>query len=117
MAVQAATRPTPILDYGVSTQEPTQELTANGAITIPSGLAHLNKAGVLAATLPAPQADGLVMTISADTAQAHTVTLAVGLNGGASVTGTFAGAIGDCVTLRSNGGYWRQAANINVTWS
>ena len=106
-----ATRPIPFLDVGAGVQFPIQELTDDGAITIPQGLVRLNKAGVVAATLAAPQADGLILCISSDTAQAHTVDLATsGINGGSADVGTFGGAIGDCVILMSEGDHWCQVA-------
>lgn len=118
MAVSAATRPTPLTDYGVSTQIPTQELTDDGAITIPSGLVVLNKAGAIAATLAAPQGNGLVLFIVSETAQAHTLDLATtGVNGGSADVGTFGGAIGDGVVLISHGDHWYSVANTNVTFA
>lgn len=118
MAIQAATRPTPLTDFGVSTQVPTQELTDDGAITIPSGLVVLNKAGVIAATLAAPQGDGLVLMIVSETAQAHTVDLATsGVNAGSADVGTFGGAVGDGVILVSHGGHWYTFAKTNVTFA
>ncbi len=114
----AATRPTPLTDYGVSVQVPTQELTDDGAITIPSGVVILNKAGVVAATLAAPQGDGLVLHIVSETAQAHTVDLATsGVNGTSADVGTFGGAIGDGVLLVSHGDHWYSLANTNVTFA
>lgn len=118
MAVQAATRPTPLLDYGNPIQVPTQELTDSGAITIPSGVVILNKTGVIAATLAAPQADGMVLWVVSETAQAHTLDLATsGVNAGSADVGTFGGAIGDGVGLVSHGGHWYSFANTNVTFA
>lgn len=105
----------------VSHPEPVQELTDDGAITIPSGVVFLNKAGVVAATLAAPKAPGLRLTIFAVTAQAHTVTVAGGLRGagaGADV-GTFGGAIADGIELISDANYWYDVpgTNTNVTFA
>lgn len=119
MAVAAATRAIPFnLPYGAGVQFPVQELTDSGAITIPCGMVVLNKAGVIAATLAAPTVDGLVLFISSETAQAHTLDLASsGVSGGSADVGTFGGAIGDCVALFSHGGHWYQFSNHNVTWA
>lgn len=119
MAAVEATRPIPYnLPFGAGTQFPTQELTDDGAITIPCGLVVLNKAGVVAATLAAPQADGMVLFIVSETAQAHTVDLATsGVNGGAADVGTFGGAIGDGVVLISHGDHWYSVANTNVSFA
>lgn len=119
MATQAATRPIPFnLPFGAGVQFPTQELTDSGAITIPCGLVVLNKAGAIAATLAAPQGNGLLLVISSETAQAHTVDLATsGVSGGSADVGTFGGAIGDCVALVSHEGHWYQISNHNVSWA
>lgn len=118
--VAAATRPIPNgLQYGVPTQEPTQILTDSGAITIPSGTCWLNKAGVIAATLAAPQAPGLELTVVSLTAQAHTLDLATsGVNGGSADVGTYGGAIYDRVTLVSHtDGHWYVKHITNVTFA
>lgn len=113
-----ATRPIPFTNIGAGVQFPIQELTDDGAITIPQGLVRLNKAGAIAATLAAPKADGLLLCVTSDTAQAHTLDLATtGINGGSADVGTYGGAIGDCVILFSEGGDWCQVANVNVTWA
>lgn len=119
MAQQEATRPIPFnMPFGAGTQYPTQELTDDGAITIPCGLVVLNKAGVVAATLAAPQADGMVLFIVSETAQAHTLDLATtGVNAGSADVGTFGGAIGDGVVLVSHGDHWYSFANTNVTFA
>lgn len=100
----------------------TQAITADGAITLKSGLVILNKAGAIAATLAAPTAttdDGKELNIVSITAQAHTVTVAGGINGtGASGdVGTFGGAIGDGFTVIAYGGKWYQKTNTNVTFA
>jgi hypothetical protein len=106
--------------YGVSPIIPDQELTDDGAITLLSGgVCQLNKAGAIAATLAVPAQNGVSLTITSKTAQAHTVTVASGLYGlgTGSDVGTFGGAIGDSVTLVSYGGYWTVGANLNVTFA
>ncbi len=104
-------------------QRPVQELTDNGAITIKDGTIFLSKAGVIAATLADPtdvDDDGKRLEIVSKTAQAHTVTIAGGLNGagaGADV-GTFSAAIGNRFSVVAHGGkWWASGANVNVTFA
>lgn len=83
---------------------PTQVLAANGAVTIKSGVCMLTKAdGASAVTLADPDAadTGKQLTVISETAQAHTLTIAGGLNGGGAGAdvGTFGGAVGDYVRL------------------
>lgn len=115
----APTRPIPYgLPYAAGVQNPTQILTDSGAITIPCGTCFLNKAGVVAATLAAPVADGLELSIVALTANAHTVDMASsGVNGGSADVGTFGGATYDRTTLISIGGHWYQKDVTNVSWA
>jgi len=96
---------------------------ANGAISIKSGYVVLTKAGVAAMTLAAPTAstdDGNELTVIALTANAHTVTIASGLNGagsGADV-GTFGGAVGDRFSVVAyNGKWYASGVNVNVTFA
>ena len=120
MALGESTQPVPNNPlYGTAVKMPVQELTDDGAIAIPGGVVHLNKAGVIAATLAVPDTNGLVLFITSKTAQAHTLTVASGIYGlGTSYdVGTFGGAIGDGVILVSYGGYWCPASNTNVTWA
>lgn len=110
-------------------QHDVQVAAANGAITIKSGIVVLTKAGVAAMTLAAPTAgaqsaggdDGKVLVIDAQTANAHTITLAGGLRGagaGADV-GSFGGAIGDGIALYAYNGAWYPVpgTNVNVTFA
>lgn len=97
--------------------------SADGAITIKDGFVFLTKAGVAAMTLADPTAgtdDGKELTIIALTANAHTVTIAGGLNGagaGADV-GTFGGAVGDRVSVVAyNGKWYSSGVNVNVTFA
>jgi hypothetical protein len=103
--------------YGVAT------LTTNGAI--PPHSAHtyvITKAGVLADTLAAPTAgtdDGLVIRITSDTANAHTLT-ATGLldTGSASVNlATFAAQKGAGLTLMAYNGRWKVLSQIGITFT
>lgn len=105
---------------GTEYKLPVEVLTANGAITSKMGLVLLNKAGVLAATLASPTAgddDGKVIHIVAMQAQANTVTLTAGFNGGstASDVATFGGAIGDGMTIVAYNGVWYVLNLVNVT--
>ena len=114
----AQTSPIPNgLPYPVAQQVPVQVLTDSGAITIPGGVVILNKAGAIAATLADPTVNGLILHITSITAQAHTVDLVTGVNGGAADVGTFGGAIADGVTLISYNGAWYQHSNTNVTFA
>lgn len=106
------------LANAVSQPMASQELIATGAITIPAGVVVLNKSGVIVATLAAPVADGLVMHIVSETAQAHTVTLAsTGTNASSTQIMTWGGAVGDGITLVSIGSEWYTLAATNVTFS
>lgn len=104
-------------------KRPVQVGSANGAITIKDGFVVLTKAGVAAMTLADPTAttdDGKELTVIALTANAHTVTIASGLNGagaGADV-GTFGGAVGDRFSVVAyNGKWYASGVNVNVTFA
>lgn len=116
-------------DFVGGTQLPIQVASADGAITIKSGMVVITKAGVAALTLAAPAAgaqsaggdDGKVLYIDSLTANAHTVTLAGGLRGagsGADV-GTFGAAIGNGIVLYAYNGAWYPVpgTNTNVTFA
>lgn len=97
-----------------------QEITADGAISIANGLVILNKAGAIAATLASPAAttdDGKLLVIVSITAQAHTVTLTAGFNGGGASkdVATFGGAIGDGLVLVAYQGKWYILTSTNIT--
>ena len=97
-----------------------QNLTADGAITIKDGVVTSTKAGVCAMTLAAPtpfEDDGKILKVYSATAQAHTLTITRGFNGGGTGAdvGTFGGAIGDGVTLVAWQGDWFVTSNTNVT--
>jgi len=102
---------------------PTQVLADDGAISIKRGIVILNKAGAIAATLADPTAatdDGKVLTVFSLTAQAHTVTIAGGLNGagGGADVGTFGGAVGDQFSVFAyNGKWYKLTAAINVVFA
>lgn len=97
--------------------------TATDDVTVTStqlnGLLTLNKAGVIAVTLPTPVGrTGQWIEIASLTAQAHTVTaganLIVGVADLAATTITAPGAIGDCVKLVSDGAKWVMTAMYGV---
>lgn len=106
----------------VPTVAPTA-ITADGAITpsIPRKYA-VTKAGVAAMTLAAPTVttdDGVVIVVSSNTANAHTIT-ATGLlqTGTASVNvATFAASAGAGVTLMAYQGKWNVLASVGITFS
>lgn len=100
-----------------------QTLSSNGAI--PSHVGHtyvITKAGVLADTLAAPTAgadDGIEITLTSNTANAHTLT-ATGLlqTGSASVNvATFAAFAGASLTLMAYQGKWNVLSAVGVTFS
>lgn len=101
-----------IIEYGV-----------NGAIAVPNQntIVYLNKAGVAAMTLAAPSKaqDGVRLTVTSLTANAHTVT-ATGLfkTGAATVNlATFAAFAGTGFSAVALNGLWVVTANNVVTFS
>ena len=101
---------------------PVQDASADGAITIKSGAVIITKAGVCALTLADPVAgtdNGKQLNIYSTTAQAHTVTIAGGLNGagaGADV-GTFTAAAGNWLRLVAYNGKWYGLGLLNVSFA
>lgn len=98
-------------------------LSASGAIPPHSGHTYVvTKAGIAALTLAAPTAgvdDGIEITITSNTAYAHTLT-ATGLlgTGTASVNvATFAAQLGAGLTLMAYGGKWLVQASVGITFS
>lgn len=97
--------------------------TATDDITVDAtelnGLLTLNKAGVVAVTIPTPVGNtGKWIEITSLTAQAHTITaganLIVGIADVAATTLTAPGAIGDTVKLVSDGAKWVMTAMYGV---
>jgi hypothetical protein len=89
--------------------EETQVYTANGAITIYDGVARLAGTGARAMTLAAPTAgdEGTVLSVTAGTAQAHTLTITGGIGGrGAAVDVVTFANIGDTITLIATNLVW-----------
>lgn len=102
----------------------TDAYAANGAITVsgaPLQVSKLTKGSAAAMTLAAPSAaqEGCVLIVSAQTAHAHTVTIAGGANGGSTATdvGTFGGAIGDGFMAVAINEKWNIVSNSNVTFA
>lgn len=92
-----------------------QVASADGAITIKSGVCVITKGTAAALTLAAPTAgadDGKRLLIVSTTAAAHTVTQTTpGINNGstASDVGTFGAAIGNNIELVAYNGIWYTA--------
>jgi hypothetical protein len=100
-----------------------QALAANAAI--PPHVGHtyvVTKAGVAALTLAAPTAgtdDGIEITVTSNTANAHTLTT-IGLlqTGTASVNlATFAAFAGAGLTLMAYQGKWNVISSVGITFS
>jgi hypothetical protein len=99
---------------------PKEVMSANGAVTLFSGLVVITKATACVMTLAAPNVnDNRVLVFDSTTAAAHTLTITAGLRGagaGADVL-TWGGAIGDGITLYSYNGAWYvwPGTALNVT--
>lgn len=113
-----------IKDGAVTARYPVVAVTADGAITVPSGNTtyFITKAGVAAMTLADPTAtthDGLRLTFISVGAHAHTLDLVTGINGGAADVGTWGGAAGDGVVIEAYQAKWYQVpgGNANVTFA
>ncbi|HZM22017.1 MAG TPA: hypothetical protein VFC02_09745 [Anaerolineales bacterium] len=101
--------PTPQSSGGALSRDVATSYAADGAIQPFNTVAILSKAGVGAYTLVAPLAiqNGQSMRIVSSTAQAHVITFAAGkINGGALVTATFGGAIGDGLEIIAFNTVW-----------
>lgn len=98
-----------------------QTYTTSGAITVMPGLHLIGSGGALTMTLAAPTSaqDGIVLDISLITAQAHTVGVTAGFNGGGAGVDlcTFTAAIGNQITVRASGGNWYIVSARNCTLS
>jgi hypothetical protein len=94
--------------------------SADGAITIQSGIVVITKGTACALTLGTPTTaqNGTVIHIVSSTAAAHTVTATtIGFNAAdaAGDVGTFAAAIGNNLKVVAYGGEWLVLANTGVT--
>ncbi len=94
-----------------------QTITGDGAITLKSGVVVLSKASAAAITIAVPDQDGQQLHVVTSTAQAHVITQATdGFNAkAASGTCTFTAAVGNSVTLVSQGGHWYTVVKNGVT--
>jgi|SRR5690554_79621 len=97
----------------------TEDMDADGTISIASGFVAISKDGVGNITLTDPAAadDGKVLTIMDVSGNAHVVTYATGFNGGSNDLATFGGTASDNVRLRAWGEVWYVEAAVNVTLS
>lgn len=109
------------IDAGELKRNP-QVASADGAVTIKSGVVAITKGTAAALTIADPTSgtdDYKKLLVIATTAAAHTLSNAAGsgFNGGgaASDVGTFGGAKGDNITLVAYGGVWYVDNNVNVT--
>lgn len=99
---------------------PVVAATEDGAIAIPASgasIVFLGGTGARAMTLAAPSSqDGTLLIIVGQTAEAHTVTVTAGFNGGGSGAdvATF-GAAGDSLMLVARGTNWYVISNEGVT--
>lgn len=91
---------------------PQTVFSADGAITVKSGYAHITKGSAAALTLAAPTSgddDGKRLVILSETAFAHTVTQTTpGFNnaGAAGDVATFGAAAGNSIAVVARGGKW-----------
>lgn len=98
-------------------------ITADGAIAVrPSANYIITKAGVAALTLAAPAAgtdDGVTITVTSATANAHTITATNLLNTGAAANdvATFAAFAGAGLTLQAYNGTWNVLQQVGITFS
>lgn len=92
--------------------------TGAGAIALHSGM-HLVNGTTLAMTIAAPTKvqDGMVLSVCAANASAHTLTFTGGFGGGGTGedVATFSGAAGDCITLRAANLLWWIVGSHQVT--
>jgi hypothetical protein len=101
-----------LVSYGVS-----------GAIAIPISDTniYISKASAAVMTLAAPATtqDGLTLTITSNTAAAHTITgvalIADGVSGSPHSTATFGAFKGASITLMANTGLWNVVSALGVT--
>jgi len=93
---------------------PQQEITGDGAIVLTNRSVFLSKATPAAVTIPAPTADGIIISVVSTTNQAHVIT---GLFLASNNTATFGTAIGNNVNLISRDGRWWSLGATNVTFS
>ncbi len=106
------------IKQGQPYQQPVRAITSAGTVDGDgAGYVMIGGGSATAVTLSAPNTQGVELTFIATTAQAHTVTSALGFNAGGSGkdVATFGGAIGDTFTVFSYNGYWYVKTSTNVT--
>lgn len=107
--------------YAVGTAGGTHVLayTVAGALYTVPGAHTIGTSGALAMTLapPTKDMDGVIMVITASTAQAHTVTYTAGFSQSttSSDVATFGGAVNDGMVIYADAGVWRVISTRNVT--
>lgn len=93
--------------------------TVAGALFPVPGIHSIGTGGALAMTLapPTKDRDGMIMIITASTAQAHTVTYTAGFSQSttSSDVATFGGAVNDGMVIVAVGGVWQVISTRNVT--
>jgi hypothetical protein len=119
--------PAEALVWGISASgglvESTALLSADGAVSPHLAANYIvTKAGVAALTLAAPTAgtdDGVTITITSNTANAHTLTATGLLQTGATATdaATFAAHAGAGLTLQAYQGKWMVQSQVGITFS
>lgn len=100
-------------------------MSVSGAIAVPirDTIIQLTKAGVAVMTLAAPStaSDGTKLTVTSETAQAHTITatslIADGTSGAPHTTATFAAFKGATVVFEASNGLWNVVSLQGVTIS
>jgi hypothetical protein len=101
------------------TNAPAASYSTTGAIAVQPGLSLITAAGVGAMTLVPPTAlqSGMVMEITSNTAQAHTITITEGFNNGGATADvcTLGAVIGNGVTIRADGLHWYMIAARGCT--
>lgn len=103
-------------------QHPVTLASADGAIAVKSGKVHITKGSAAALTLAAPTAvadDGKTLTITSETAFAHTVTQTTpGFNntGASGDVATYGAAAGNCLIVTARNGIWwtEQAKGVTL---
>lgn len=104
----------------VATKRVVAAASADGAVAVGDKDVFITKAGVCAMTLASPTAtthDGVIMRFVAATANAHTLTITAGFNGGGASkdVATFGGAVGDTVAVEAYQGVWYILNSTNIT--
>jgi hypothetical protein len=95
-----------------------QAITTNVAISVKNGIATLAGTGARAVTLAAPTTgtdDNKMLTVYALTAETHAITITGSAGATATDVATFAGAVGNSITLRAYAAKWYTAGVSGVT--